>query len=180
MRVRREVLVVLCVGVAFGGAHMARAQEATSASLPDQFQTGEMASTSKPKKTKAEPSSQTLAPASKRSTAPVTEAEPSDGRAANTDSNRRENSRTPHAKRRDGTKSEANECDRRTTSCGGFAYDGRTSRKETAPKKAAASCNSTRAGQFPGHRADVAFGCAIHGNQGSATSVSVRSEAPRR
>ena len=70
MRVRREVLVVLCVGVALRGAHMARAQEATSASLPDQFQTGEMASTSKPKKKKAEPSSQTLAPA-KQSTAPV-------------------------------------------------------------------------------------------------------------
>ena len=75
MRVRREVLVVLCVGVAFGGAHMARAQEATSASLPDQFQTGEMASTSKPKKKKAEPSSQTLAPA-KQSTAPVPKQSP--------------------------------------------------------------------------------------------------------
>jgi protein TonB len=76
MRVRRELLVVLCVGVAFGGAHLARAQEATSASLPDQFQTGEMASTSKPKKKKAEPSSQTLAPASKQSTAPVPKESP--------------------------------------------------------------------------------------------------------
>ena len=76
MRVRREVLVVLCIGVAFGGAHLAQGQEATSASLPDQFQTGEMASTSKPKKKKAEPSSQTLATASKQNTAPVPKQSP--------------------------------------------------------------------------------------------------------
>ncbi len=63
MRVRREVLVVLCIGVAFSVAHLARTQEAASANLPDQFQTGEMASTSKPKKKKTESSSQTLATA---------------------------------------------------------------------------------------------------------------------
>jgi len=76
MRVRREVLVVLCVGGAFGGAHLERAQEATSASLPDQFQTGEMASTSEPKKKKTESSSQTLATARKQNTAPPPEQTP--------------------------------------------------------------------------------------------------------
>jgi len=76
MRVRREVLVVLCIGVTFAGAHRVQGQEAASANLPDQFQTGEMASTSKPKKKKTEPSSQTLATALKKNAPPVPEQTP--------------------------------------------------------------------------------------------------------
>jgi hypothetical protein len=46
------LLVLLCIGFTFAGARLASAQEAASANLPDQFQTGEKASTSKPKKEK--------------------------------------------------------------------------------------------------------------------------------
>src|SRR5438094_872932 len=73
MRLRRELFVVLCIGVAFGGAHLTRAQEAASASLPDQFQTGEMASTSKPKKKRTELTSQTFTTARKQNTVPAPE-----------------------------------------------------------------------------------------------------------
>jgi TonB family protein len=58
------------------GARVVRAQEATSAHLPDQFQTGEMTSSSKSKKKKAEPNSQTLATAPKQNTAPPPEQTP--------------------------------------------------------------------------------------------------------
>ncbi len=76
MRLRPDLLVVLCISVAFAGAHWAQSQEAASAGLPDQFQTGEMASTSKPKKKKTEPSSQTLATVRKQNTAPLPEQTP--------------------------------------------------------------------------------------------------------
>jgi periplasmic protein TonB len=67
---------VVCTGVCFAGAHLTQAQEATSASLPDQFQTGEMIQIHKPKKKKTEPSSQTVATAPKQDTAPVPEQTP--------------------------------------------------------------------------------------------------------
>ena len=35
-------------------------------------------------------------------------------------------------------------------------------------------------GQHPGARFDIAFGCSIDGDQGSATRISPRSETPRR
>jgi TonB family protein len=76
MRVRRGVLVVVCAGVACGGAHLSRAQEAASANLPDQFQTGEMMQIQKSKKKKADPNSQTVATAPKQNTAPVPEQAP--------------------------------------------------------------------------------------------------------
>ena len=63
MRSRGGVLVVVCTGVCFVGAHLSRAQEATSANLPDQFQTGEMIQIQKPKKKKAESTSLTVATA---------------------------------------------------------------------------------------------------------------------
>ena len=68
--------LVVCTGVCFAGAHLTQAQEATSANLPDQFQTGEMIQIHKPKKKKAEPSSQTVATAPKQDTAPVPEQTP--------------------------------------------------------------------------------------------------------
>ena len=71
MRVRGGVLVVVCTGVALGNAHLGRAQEAASANLPDQFQTGEMIQIQKPKKKKAEANSQNLATATKQNTASV-------------------------------------------------------------------------------------------------------------
>ena len=64
---------LVCTGVCFVGAHLTPAQEATSASLPDQFQTGEMIQIHKPKKKKAEAASQTVATAPKQDTAPVPE-----------------------------------------------------------------------------------------------------------
>ena len=67
---------VLCTGVCLAGAHMSRGQEATSANLPDQFQTGEMIQIHKPKKKKSEPSSQTVATATKQDSAPVPEQPP--------------------------------------------------------------------------------------------------------
>ena len=54
---------VVCICVCFAGAHVTQAQEATSASLPDQFQTGEMIQIQKPKKKKTESISQTVATA---------------------------------------------------------------------------------------------------------------------
>ena len=72
MPARAVSVFMVCTGVCFVGAHLSRAQEATSANLPDQFQTGEMIQIQKPKKKKkAEPSSQTVATAPKQDTAPV-------------------------------------------------------------------------------------------------------------
>ena len=76
MRSRGGVLVVVCTGVCFVGAHLGRAQEATSANLPDQFQTGEMIQIQKPKKKKAESTSQTVATAPNQNTPPVPEQTP--------------------------------------------------------------------------------------------------------
>src|SRR5215813_1436218 len=69
MAVRTMSVFVLCTAVCLAGAHMSQGQEATSANLPDQFQTGEMIQIHKPKKKKSEPSSQTVATASKQNTA---------------------------------------------------------------------------------------------------------------
>jgi len=66
----------VCTGFAFAGAQVSQAQEATSANLPDQFQTGEMIQIQKPKKKKAEPPSQTLATVPKQNIAPSPEQAP--------------------------------------------------------------------------------------------------------
>jgi periplasmic protein TonB len=77
MRVGRGVRAVICVVIALANAHPAPAQEATSANLPDQFQTGEMIQIQKPKKKKkAESDSQTAATATKQDAAPVPEQMP--------------------------------------------------------------------------------------------------------
>jgi TonB family protein len=76
MRSHRGVLVVVCTGVCFANAHWGRAQEATSANLPDQFQTGEMIQIHKSKKKKAETTSKTLATVPTQDTAPVPEHTP--------------------------------------------------------------------------------------------------------
>jgi TonB family protein len=76
MPARTVSLVVVCTGVCFAGAYPTQAQEATSANLPDQFQTGEMIQIRKPKKKKAESTSQIAATAPKQDTAPVPEQPP--------------------------------------------------------------------------------------------------------
>ena len=76
MPARTVRVFVVCTGVCFASAHLAQAQEATSASLPDQFQTGEMIQIHKPKKKKTEPSSQTVATAPKQDTPPVPDQTP--------------------------------------------------------------------------------------------------------
>ena len=74
MPARTVSAFVVCTGVCFVGAHLMQAQEATSANLPDQFQTGEMIQIHKTKKKKkAEPTSQIAATAPKQDTAPVPE-----------------------------------------------------------------------------------------------------------
>ena len=69
MRVRRAVLAVAWTGVALVGRQLASAQEATSANLPDQFQTGEMIQIQKSKKKKANSQNPITAP--NQNTAPV-------------------------------------------------------------------------------------------------------------
>jgi TonB family protein len=73
MPARMVSAFIVCVAVCFASAHLTQAQEATSANLPDQFQTGEMVQIHKPKKKKTESASQTVATAPKQDTAPVPE-----------------------------------------------------------------------------------------------------------
>ena len=70
---RTVSVVVVCTGVCFAGGHLTQAQEATSANLPDQFQTGEMIQIHKSKKKKVEAISKTIATAPTQDTAPVPE-----------------------------------------------------------------------------------------------------------
>jgi TonB family protein len=76
MPARTVSILVVCTGVCFAGVHLSRAQEAASANLPDQFQTGEMIQIHKPKKKKAERTSQIAAAAPNQDTAPVPEQMP--------------------------------------------------------------------------------------------------------
>lgn len=73
---RTVSVFVVCTSVCFAGLHRSRSQEATSANLPDQFQTGEMIQIHKPKNKKTESSSQTIATAPNQDTAPVPEQMP--------------------------------------------------------------------------------------------------------
>src|SRR5262245_35519638 len=76
MPARTVRVFVVCSGVCLASAHLSRAQEATSANLPDQFQTGEMLQIQKPKKQKAESSSQSLATAAKNEVTPAPQQTP--------------------------------------------------------------------------------------------------------
>jgi TonB family protein len=73
MRVRRAVLTVAWAGIALACAQLSRAQEASSANLPDQFQTGEMIQIQKSKKKKADSNSQSPATLPKQNTASLPE-----------------------------------------------------------------------------------------------------------
>ncbi|MGE5209361.1 MAG: energy transducer TonB [Alphaproteobacteria bacterium] len=71
MRVRGGIFALVCAGVGFAGPHVAQAQEATSAHLPDQFQTGATTSSSKSKKARGESNSQTFATTPRQKVAPT-------------------------------------------------------------------------------------------------------------
>ena len=76
MRARGLILAIVCTGGVFAGVCVTRAQEATSATLPDQFQTGEMIQIKKSKKKKTESTSQIAATAQEQNNAPVPEQMP--------------------------------------------------------------------------------------------------------
>jgi protein TonB len=77
MPARTARFFVVCTGICFASAQLGKAQEATSANLPDQFQTGEMIQIQKPKKKKkGDANSKTVATAAKEETAPVPEQVP--------------------------------------------------------------------------------------------------------
>src|SRR5262245_30161307 len=68
MRARGGIFIVVCTGVALTGAQPAQAQEAASANLPDQFQTGEIQN-QKSKKKKAASTTYAIPTAPKQNTA---------------------------------------------------------------------------------------------------------------
>ena len=73
MRVHRGTFAVLSTGIVLANAPFARAQDATSTNLPEQFETREAMPRPKPKKKKAERSLKITARASTRKPAPATE-----------------------------------------------------------------------------------------------------------
>ena len=79
MRVYRRALAVLITDVVLSNAPLARAQDATSANLPEHVETGEAMLMPKPKKKKAEPSLKIATRASSQKPASVTEHTPPPG-----------------------------------------------------------------------------------------------------
>jgi TonB family protein len=73
MHVHRAIPAVLCSGVVLGSVPLARAQEATSANLPEHVETSETTPTPKLKKKKAEQRRQVTARESSEKPAPVVE-----------------------------------------------------------------------------------------------------------
>ena len=73
MRVHRGTFALLSTGIVLANAPFARAQDATSTNLPEQFVTREAISTPKPKKKKSESSLKITARASTRKPKPATE-----------------------------------------------------------------------------------------------------------
>ena len=73
MSARSVSAFLACTVVCFVGAHLTHAQEATSANLPDQFQTGEMIQVHKTNKKKMGSISKAVVTAPNQDTAPVPE-----------------------------------------------------------------------------------------------------------
>ena len=156
---------VVCTGVCFAGAHLAQAQEATSANLPDQFQTGEMIQIHKPKKKKTESSSQTVATAPKQDTAPVPEQTPASEEVPTQIAPAEEKKAEPNRSTASMPPSQKPATHNRTgVFCGRAGSSRRACRKETSTEKTAATCCATGGGEHFGARSDVAFGGTIHGN----------------
>ena len=156
---------VVCTGVCFASVHLTQAQEATSANLPDQFQTGEMIQIHKSKKKKAESISKTVATAPKQDSAPVPEQPlaseegpaqipPVEDKKAEPD--RSAASMPPNQKPATPTE--------QATSCGRAGSSRHACRKETSTKKTAAICCATGGGQHFGARSGIALSGTIHGN----------------
>jgi TonB family protein len=76
MHVDRAIFAVVCILVLASSAPLARPQDATSANLPERFETGEARPTPKSKKKKAEPVPEIAAKASSQKPAPVPEQTP--------------------------------------------------------------------------------------------------------
>jgi len=76
VRVHRGTFAVLSTGIVLANAPFARAQDATSANLPEHVDTGEAVLTPKPKKKKAESSLKIAARSSSQKRASVTEQTP--------------------------------------------------------------------------------------------------------
>ena len=165
MPARIVSVFVVCTGVCFAGAHLTQAQEATSANLPDQFQTGEMIQIHKPKKKKAESISQTVATAPKQDTAPVPEQTPAaeevPTQIAPPEEKKAEPNRStasmPPSQKPAPTIEQASSAEEPDSSR-------RACRKETSIEKTAATCCATGGGEHFGARSGVAFGGTIHGN----------------
>ena len=165
MPARGVSVFLVCTGVCFAGAHLTQAQEATSASLPDQFQTGEMIQIHKPKKKKAEPTSQIAATAPKQDTAPVPEQTPVAEEAPTQIAPPEEKKAEPNrGTALNATKSKTGDSDRTGASCGRAGGNRRACRKETSTEKTAAAFCRTGGGEHFGTRSGVAFGGTIHGN----------------
>ncbi len=165
MPARTVSAFVVCTGVCFAGAHLTQAQEATSANLPDQFQTGEMIQIHKPKKKKAEPTSQIVGNGSKARHCTCTRAAAGFRRRADTDGpSGREKGRAQSEHCLDATKSKTGAHNRTGVFCGRAGSSRRACRKETSIEKTAATCCATGGGEHFGARSDVAFGGTIHGN----------------
>ena len=73
MRVHRRILAVLSPGIVLANAPLAHAQDATSANLPEQFETREAVPAPKPKKEKTERGLKIAVRTSSRKPAPATE-----------------------------------------------------------------------------------------------------------
>ena len=73
MRVHRGTFAVLSTGIVLANAPLARAQEATSANLPEQFETREAMPAPRPKKKKTTPGMKIAAGASSQKPAPANE-----------------------------------------------------------------------------------------------------------
>ncbi len=73
VRVHRGTIAVLCTGIVLTNASLARAQDATSASLPEHVDTDETMPMPTPKKKKPAPSLEIAAKASSQKPAPATE-----------------------------------------------------------------------------------------------------------
>jgi len=76
MHVDRAIFAVVCILVLASSAPLARPQDATSANLPERFETGEATPTPKSKKKKAEPIPEIAGRTSTQKPAPVTEQTP--------------------------------------------------------------------------------------------------------
>jgi protein TonB len=76
MRASGVILAIVCAGVPFAGVRVTRAQEATSANLPDQFHPWESTPTSNSKKKKTQSSSQQSLAAQKQNVAPAPQQTP--------------------------------------------------------------------------------------------------------